>query len=363
MKLHLTDLLEKLVSFVSVTHDQEANRAALTWVKSQLPPSLHVMWREINGYPALWATTRQNRNPKVVLAAHIDVVPGSEQMFAPRLEGTKLYGRGTFDMKFAIACYLKLFQELSAADLAKLDIGMLLTTDEEIGGKNGVLAFLEEGFQPGFVLLPDGGNNFILEEKGKGMMQCKILATGKSAHGSRTWEGINPFDQLLPALLEIQKLFVSEPCSDPKHYHNTLTIARVQGGTSQNSIPESAVANLDIRYVPEESYDHLWEKISTIVATYANLELVEVAHGTPFSADLKHNRIQDWIRLAQEKFGIPLQTLVSHGTSDARHFADYRIPVLLTRPKGGGHHGESEWIDVDSLEQFYQILKDWVQLA
>lgn len=50
---------------------------------------------------------------------------------------------------------------------------------------------------------------------------------------------------------------------------------------------------------------------------------------------------------------------ISHGSSDARYFAKANIPVLLVNPMGGAYHCENEWIDLDDLERYYAVFKQW----
>jgi len=75
---------------------------------------------------------------------------------------------------------------------------------------------------------------------------------------------------------------------------------------------------------------------------------------------LENKYVKDFLEILKEKFKIKPEFTFSHGSSDARFFFEEKIPVILIRPKGGGHHSEKEWIDLESLEKFYLILKSWV---
>ena len=43
------------------------------------------------------------------------------------------------------------------------------------------------------------------------------------------------------------------------------------------------------------------------------------------------------------------------GGSDARFICKHGIPVMVSRPLMGELHSENEWIDIDSMMQFYKI--------
>ena len=59
--------------------------------------------------------------------------------------------------------------------------------------------------------------------------------------------------------------------------------------------------------------------------------------------------------------GFELDPVMSHGASDGRYFNPYGIPVISVPPTGGGQHSSHEWIDLDSLEQYYEITRRFTQ--
>jgi len=52
---------------------------------------------------------------------------------------------------------------------------------------------------------------------------------------------------------------------------------------------------------------------------------------------------------------------LSHGSSDAVFFIEQGVPVILTRPLGGGEHSPQEWVDAASLKKFYLLLRSFVE--
>jgi hypothetical protein len=65
------------------------------------------------------------------------------------------------------------------------------------------------------------------------------------------------------------------------------------------------------------------------------------------------------MRIAKERAQIECKWVRIHGSSDARHFAPFNIPVILLLPKGGDRHTENEWVDIADLHRFYDIMKAW----
>ena len=60
----------------------------------------------MRGLPVTIAEVGPAERPTVVLHGHLDVVPGQAGQFEPRVEGDRLYGRGAYDMKGALAAML-----------------------------------------------------------------------------------------------------------------------------------------------------------------------------------------------------------------------------------------------------------------
>src|SRR5680860_1035635 len=109
----LEDYLIDLIQFKTLSKDFKENGEALRWIENEIKDlPVFIKRYEKNGFQSLVITTKKTKTPKIMLAAHLDVVKGSKNIFQPVIKDGKLYGRGVFDMKYAIACYLKLLQEL-----------------------------------------------------------------------------------------------------------------------------------------------------------------------------------------------------------------------------------------------------------
>jgi succinyl-diaminopimelate desuccinylase len=355
----LTGYLSTLVSMNTTTADKNSSEKALKWVGQELKDlPLHFKSYEFDGYHSLVITTRQTKKPKVFLVAHMDVVPGKEELFHPVIKNNKLYGRGAYDMKMAIACYILLMHELKD-QMKELDIGIMLTTDEEIGGMNGVKRLMEEGYSSSIALLPDGGFDWKFEEAAKGVLQIKVSAKGKSAHGSRPWAGENAINKLMFALMEINDYFDKEKAIYADYYP-TVNVGVFQGGSSTNQVPDYAEAKLDIRYPPSMTADQIFSTMKDITKKYPNVSLEKLLAALPRQEDLHRAPFNQFKELAKKLYGIEVGSVLAHGASDARFFGEKQIPVIVIAPKGGEIHSDGEWIDLEDLVRFYEVMKAWI---
>lgn len=352
--MDLSDILSDLVSFKTITGHEEQTEACFDYIREFLTKySIKPKAERSNDFRSLVASTQDTKSPKILLQAHIDVVPAGEKGFYMREDNGRLYGRGVFDMKFAAACYLKLIDDLSK-DLKSYDFGIMLTSDEEVGGEDGVDMLLHKGYSTNVCILPDAGDNWNIETECKGAWFIRISAEGKSAHGSRPWEGNNAIEKLVKALDSIRKLF-----KDQDDKHSTITISKIRGGTAINQVPDYAEASIDIRYMDESKYGEKYRKIHEI-ARESQLNLETVKHCIKVKCDIKQPEVSKFIKIAEKVGNKSLGHSKSLGTSDARYFYARGIPTVLIRPVGGGAHSEEEWIDKAELEKFYEVLKAYV---
>jgi len=351
-------ILRKLVSFESTPQNLKEKKRGIFWILNFLKKfPLKLKYFEFSGHPSLVALTK-TKNPKIFLAAHFDVVPASSELLSLKIKGGRAFGRGVYDMKFAIACYLKLIAELKN-DLKKMDFGMMITSDEETGGFFGTKKLIEKGFKSKVVFLPDGGSDWKIVKEAKGAWHLKVKFFGKSAHGSRPWEGEGANEKLIEFLKEFKKFFPKEPCKIKNHWHRTLTIGKIEGGKATNQVSDFAQAFLDIRFLNEDERKKIKAKLNELKKEF-RFKIEEIALAESYQIDLENKYVKTFLEILKEKLKVKPNFSFSHGSSDARFFLEKKIPVILVRPEGGGHHSEKEWISIEGLKKFYSILKEFV---
>jgi succinyl-diaminopimelate desuccinylase len=357
----LISLLSHLVRFPTVTSDPATNRAALDWVEQQLDGLPMVVKRfESNGFPSLVATVGGTKNPRLWLAGHMDVVPGPVDSYRPVVRDGRLHGRGAHDMKFALAVFVALLQQLGS-EVSNYDLGLMITCDEEVGGFDGVAHLLDnQGYRGGTVLIPDCNANWRLEMGAKGVMWWDLKATGRTAHSGSAWEGVNAIDELFRFVSALRSHVPSEPCHDPHHQHTTINLGTISGGTAANAVPASATARIDIRFVPSQTLAEITSWVEDAMAAVPTVKARVVVSDAPYRVQ-EDGPIHRFEEIVEEVTGHGMTKSISHGSSDARHFARYGVHSINVCPTGSGFHMPNEWVDVEDLGRFYEVTRRFVE--
>jgi succinyl-diaminopimelate desuccinylase len=357
---NLKTLLTSLVAMPTVTKDAIACRTALDWCKDQIAHlPLHVTEFTRDGHSSLILTTRATKHPKVFLLAHIDVAEAGSEMFNLREQDGNYYGRGVFDMKFAIAAYLKLLLDLGDK-LPGYDLGVMLTSDEEGDGTAGVNALMKAGWRADVVINPDAIPGWQIECAVKGILRYRVQSSGDTGHGSRPWLYRNALTQLMDYLQDLRLQFPVEPCGDPDHAHSTLSIYILNAGVMIGQIPQQAVAEFEIRLSPKDELDAVKFMVETTARRHVEISLAITLEKPSSIINPNHPYMLLLERLIAEVTGRRPPFTISHGQSDSAYFRAVDVPALTFGTTAGGHHSREEWIDVRGIAQFYEVIRRFV---
>lgn len=345
--------LEKLMSFYSVTSDQNAVARLLDYVENRLlARGITVERFNRNGINSLYASTLGTRKSKVMLQGHIDVVPG-EQPF--HRDESKIYGRGSYDMLFGTASFLQLIDGLD--NIRSYNLSMLLTGDEEAGGTNGVRSLLDDpGFDADICILPDAGEGIgSMNIAAKGTIHAQIQVNGRSHHGSRPWEGDGAAGKLINLLVELTAEF-----DNSDRFNSTITISQLSAGTTAlNQGPSTAQAGFDIRTKDTIDTTRIQKALHRILKKY-DAEIVYQHNGHGYDLDTQNPLVASFVKIYSDQTDQPIRFTKAHGSSDARFFDEKGIPVIMFRPDGGGAHGDNEWLSIPAWEKFHEVLTAYV---
>ncbi|MBI2470731.1 MAG: M20 family metallopeptidase [Planctomycetes bacterium] len=209
--------------------------------------------------------------PTLLVACHLDVVPAGDDWkrnpFEAWIENGRIYGRGSSDNKGQMASMMAVVKFLKENE-SKLKGQFILAgvADEERGSTLGLEYLISEcGVKADFAIIPDVAHNMqLIDVTEKGTLFLEITSHGKQAHGSRPEMGINAIWNMIPLLERIKQLKFRE-VSHPLHTPPTLNLGSIHSGTAPNIVPAVCKAQLDIRYLPEDSSDNIINDIKNII--------------------------------------------------------------------------------------------------
>jgi succinyl-diaminopimelate desuccinylase len=349
-------LIKKLIAFESDKNHPEEIKKCFDLVVGELKKAgLKVKTFSRNNKPSLVATLTPIKTPKIFLNGHLDVVPGKPAQFKPKIVGNRLYGRGTIDMKAAVVVMIKLMKELAQKhkNQIKDKIGLMIVSDEEIGGFDGSRFLLKKGYKPEFFLAGEP-TDFKIGAQAKGLLWLKLTLMGKSAHGAYLWKGQNAIIKANQAIKQIIKLF---PPPKKEAWQTTCNIATISGGKTTNQVPDQCEIKLDIRYLPEKKPDEIIKMIQKVVPEVK----IETIFKEPAANCSKTNPFITKLKKSIKKAtGKESGFIKKHAASDARHYSAAGVPSIAFGPIGQGQHSDSEWVDLKSLKTYYRILKDFL---
>ena len=347
--MKIEKVTEELVKFQTVEGNIDEFERCLDFIEAKFGKDFELERFEKEEEKSLLIS--RSENPRILLHGHIDVVEAGEELFEPETKDGKLYGRGTADMKSGIACLMKAMKNVSSDKIA-----LLLTSDEERGGFNGTGHVIEEkNLNPDFVISaePDDSGGFpSIVNRQKGVLQIEVSTKGVSAHASKPEKGKNAAEKLMEKYSEIRQLFTHEV-----EFPTSLSLGNIMSQGPVNKIPRFASMQLDIRH----SNQYTAEEVLSDIKSIDEID-VEVLARAPM---MQTSEIDDFVQSLQES----IQTVAGEGAelrsesfaSDMRFFTERGIPAVCFGPEGYNLHGEEEYVELESMETYYDILKNFLE--
>jgi acetylornithine deacetylase len=210
---------------------------------------------------AVFATVGPMRDGGVVLSGHTDVVPVEGQAwtsdpFTMRRDGTRLYGRGTTDMKGFDAVALSMIDEFRKADLA-VPIHILLSYDEEttcMGPLDTIARFGRDLPRPASVIVGEPTQMHVADAH-KAIATYMTTVHGKEAHSSKPHLGANANEAAAALVSELYRIAdefaaAAEPASRFDPPFSTISVGTIHGGTARNILAKECVFHWEFRSLP-----------------------------------------------------------------------------------------------------------------
>jgi succinyl-diaminopimelate desuccinylase len=354
MSDELVALAQRLISYETV--EPEAISEAAGFVKGWLEArGIEAERDEVRGLPVVKAEVGPEGAPTVVLHGHLDVVPGLAGQFEPRIEGDRLYGRGAYDMKGALAAMLVTLAKMSDQDEVRVRLGIVGDEESEEEAERSSDHLVDSGFIGDFAITGEPTDLHIGIEA-KGVLALRLDVGGTAAHGATPWLGDNAVLNALDVFRSIESLPFARHSSE-LFDRPSINLGRIWGGDALNKVPDRCVIDVDIRYLPDQDPAAILEEVRGLPGSEATSLFTRppatVDRESPFVRALRTSA-------AAHHDGEPM-SVGRDGASDAVSFLRVGVPAVEFGPVGAGHHGPGEWVSVSSLETYRQALESFLR--
>lgn len=316
---------------------------------------------------------QREQGKTLYFSGHFDTVPPGNvswrhPIFNGDIEGNRMYGRGTTDMKSGVAAMITAIECLAKADV-KLNgnIRFIGSVGEEVDCF-GAKRIVEKGQiddATAIVIGEPTGNNVKIAHKG--VLWLKVSVFGKTAHGSMPSLGVNAIlgmNEFINALRDYSIQYETDAILG----ESTLNIGMIHGGVGTNVVPDQCTMYLDIRTVPGQNHSEIKQDIVQLlentmkdtpmsyqleiindlgcVHTAPNHEFIKLAENTNFA--LFNNE--------QQAGGVNYYT---DGSVYSQSLPS--VPILIYGPgESQNAHQPDEWVD---LQKYIDSIKFYIKLA
>jgi acetylornithine deacetylase len=302
----------------------------------------------VGGRPSVIGRARGTGGGRsLLLNAHLDTV-GTEAMeapFAAQVENGRLYGRGSYDMKGALAAAMLAVRDAASLGL-RGDVIVTAVADEEVASLGTEAALGRVVADAAIVCEPTELQVAIAH---RGFAGFEIEARGVAAHGSRPDLGVDAIMKMGHVLVALEQLDrrLQAGRRHPLVGAGSLHASLIEGGQEFSSYPARCLLTGERRTLPGETPAEIEADLR---AAAGDAEVRMLVSREPFEMDEGHELVRSAAAAAGVSgvIGVPFWT-------DAALVAAAGIPTVLFGPAGEGAHAAVEWVDVGSLERCREV--------
>jgi acetylornithine deacetylase/succinyl-diaminopimelate desuccinylase family protein len=304
-------------------------------------------------------------------SGHYDVVPAQRRaQFTATLDGERITGRGSSDMKSGLAAMI--YAARALRDLGALDdgrIGLVFVPDEETAGPRGSRDLAARGLlgADGIGMLTPEPTGGVVWNANRGAITLRVTVRGRPAHVGHQHEGVNAFEGMLvvaQALVELEREVESHATRfhiEPDAARRSILMlgGRVEGGTNFNVVPDACSFTVDRRINPEEDLDvekrRLFDAIDRARGT-VQFAVEVLQEGRSSGVDENEPLGRALARSILHVTGQPARFEMCPGLLEIRFYAERGVPAFAYGP---GlltvSHGPDEYVPIDRIVECAQI--------
>ncbi|MFW9934690.1 MAG: ArgE/DapE family deacylase [Candidatus Thorarchaeota archaeon] len=314
----------------------------------------------------------------LLFVTHLDVVPADASKwktppFRLRVTSDRAFGRGAADDKSNIVAAMSAMSELAKGE-PEINIKLLVTVDEEIGGRAGIgYLFDDIGIRGHAGVVIDSAPNYI-SIGASGALWGRFIVKGEGGHSGypeqadnaiyRATRFIEKLKRYHSDVSKIRSKLRAPPEAPYSKVHGRFTVTMLHAGEKENVIPGECEVRFDRRLIPEEDakqaenglqnyINELAEKEETTIADFKILNKVAGYH-----TDANHPFVRQFSKITKKVVGESLPLAADLGGNDGAHLAQAGIPVVCfgTIRHDTNYHNHNEFVYLKDLQVVRDVL-------
>lgn len=306
--------------------------------------------------------------PSLILNGHMDTVgiEGMVDPFVPRVDGNRLYGRGSADMKGGLASILHAVKAVvdSGIELSG-DLIVASVVDEEYTSL-GTERLMDSFHGDGAVVCE--GTGLEIGVAHKGFVWLEVVTHGKAAHGSRPDEGVDAIAKMGSFLFELDD-FAKRVLSRRSHEllgSPSLHASVISGGKELSTYPDLCRLKLERRTIPGEDVVLVQSEILSILERLSQTDskfkadLRTIFSRGPFNVSAEEMVVRSLGKAIRKVSGREPKHIGSHGWLDSEIIQNSGVPTTIFGPGGEGMHSTNEYVYIDQVVEAAMILSQLI---
>jgi acetylornithine deacetylase len=293
----------------------------------------------------------------LMLNAHYDTVgvEGMADPFAGVIRDGRLYGRGAYDMKGALAACLGAVKALRASGRPLAgDVVIAAVADEE-DASLGTRDLVERVHVDGAIVTEPTGLDLCVAHKG--FVWIELEVEGRAAHGSKPDLGVDANLRMGRVLAHLDRL-IGEVARRPPHAlvgAPSLHVATLAGGTGLSTYAARCVAGLERRTIPGETEAQVLAEIDAVLAAARGDDpTLRIARRLALARAPFESRPDSAVARAltgalEAVLGRPPAVIGETPWMDSAILAAKGVDTVVCGPAGTGAHAAEEWVDLESV--------------
>lgn len=347
--------LRELVECQSPTEDLEACTKVINLAKEIVDRNCEIPAKILfeNGRPVLWWGSE---NPRVVLLTHLDTVwPIDSYLPLWRVDGDKVFGPGTFDMK---AGFLQAVHALRGIVGAEKSVALIATTDEEVGSQTSRALIERVSKSAAAVLVFEASLDGKVKVGRKGTSMYQIQVHGRASHaGLEPEKGVN-------ATVEVAKIIQQLVALENTEFGTTVVPTTLHSGTVTNTVPALATLDVDSRSFTMAELQRIDSAVKALQPSHpeARIEVTGGINRPPLELSSTAALYERLEHVARE-IGLPeIGSASVGGASDGNLAAATGVEVLDgLGAVGSGAHAPHEHILASSIPSRIQLTESFIK--